>query len=43
MRKVIIITTHNNYTMDTRDAVMLEEEESKLSVKAMNPPELIIY
>jgi hypothetical protein len=29
--------------MDTRDAVKLEEKESKLSVKAMNPTELIIY
>jgi hypothetical protein len=29
--------------MDTRDAVNLEEEERKLSVKAMNSTELIIY
>jgi hypothetical protein len=29
--------------MDTRYAVKLEEEESKLSVKAMNSTELIIY
>ena len=29
--------------MDTRDAVNLEEEESKLSVKAMSSTELIIY
>jgi hypothetical protein len=29
--------------MDTRDAVNLGEEESKLSVKAMNSTELIIY
>jgi hypothetical protein len=29
--------------MDTRDAANLGEEESKLSVKAMNSTELIIY